>query len=126
MYTWQVTFQSNKLLVFFVTLFVLAGAVLFYHRLHRALPPGRWGLLLALRLLGTLVLLILVFKPALGFKTALVRGSVPVLLVDTSKSMRVNDMAGGSRLESVKTSWPRTWTFSPGIPRPGSSPSRRP
>lgn len=102
MQTWQVNCQSNGLLVILITGLVLASAVLFYRRLRGSIPRGRWGLLLGLRLVGILVLLLLVFKPAIGFRAGSAHLSAPVLLVDVSKSMGVADRPGESRLEFVK------------------------
>ncbi len=70
---------------------VVGAAMLFYWRVRRALKPGVFALLLALRLLAVLVLLALFFEPVLSYeRESAVRSDVAVLL-DASKSMSVRD-----------------------------------
>ncbi|MFA5865132.1 MAG: hypothetical protein WC975_10655 [Phycisphaerae bacterium] len=102
MLAWQLTFQVKNVLVLLITLIVITSAVWFYRRLRGSISPARLRMLLVLRISGVLILLILVFKPAIGFKTALVKESIPLILVDTSRSMQIDDLAGRGRLSFVK------------------------
>jgi len=102
MIAWSLTFQSNTVLVVLLFLVVPGSAWLFYRRLKGAMSPRRWKVLLGLRLVGIFSLLILIFKPTLGFKSRLVDRSVPVVLADVSRSMQVRDAEGRDRLELVQ------------------------
>jgi len=71
---------------------LLAGAIL----------PGRWRILLSLRVLAILLLLVLLFKPAIEFSGRSANESELIILIDNSRSMDFADATGLSRIEYVK------------------------
>jgi hypothetical protein len=104
MQAWQITFHFKLFFVLLISFMVVAGSLWFYIRVRGSISPGRWRVLVGLRMAGMAILLILLFRPAVGFETAPVKESVPVVLVDVSRSMGVRDDGSGpGRLEGVKS-----------------------
>lgn len=83
---------------------VLVGtAVIFYLRVWKLIKLRSFIFLMALRFLAVCVLLLLFFEPVLSYERELVRKGDVVLLIDTSKSMKVHDFPNQpDRLELVK------------------------
>ncbi|NLX05083.1 MAG: hypothetical protein GXY33_08060 [Phycisphaerae bacterium] len=100
---YELIWQANPTAVILVTLAAVATAVLFYRRVFRELPPRRAALLLGLRLAALLLLLVLLFKPALSYSRPPQDQSRIVLAVDTSRSMSVADARGRPRLDYLKS-----------------------
>ncbi|MDZ7618779.1 MAG: VWA domain-containing protein, partial [Patescibacteria group bacterium] len=72
---------------------VLAGA--FYYRAFRALRPGQWQVLLALRALAIVIVVVLLFRPVFSYQRDLEQRPSLVFLVDRSGSMSIGDDATG-------------------------------
>lgn len=90
------------------TVLAVAGAAilltgLFYYRAFRMLRPRQWQVLLALRVAAILLVLWLLFQPAVSFQREIVSKPPLVFLLDTSASMSIADDASGvSRFEQAR------------------------
>jgi len=102
MRSYELIWQTNLLAVVLVTLLVLASAALFYRRILSYMSAGRVAVLVLLRVLAIVVLLMLLFKPALSFSVMPRDRSRLALAVDCSRSMSVEDEEGESRLARVQ------------------------
>jgi len=84
------------------TLVLVGTAVLFYWRVAGMIRKRAFAFLIALRLLAVLMLLLLFLEPVLSYQRRFVDRASVVLLVDTSKSMRLTDPPSPQRLSRVK------------------------
>ncbi|MDD4889291.1 MAG: glutamine amidotransferase [Phycisphaerae bacterium] len=78
-----------------LTLLAIATAIIFYHTVYHYLGPARILLLLALRCAAIVVLVLLLFKPAVANRPADSDRPTLILLVDRSQSMSEADGGAG-------------------------------
>lgn len=100
----ELTFDSPVSLWWFLPALGLAGAVAFWvYRRRSSGTRTRWRreLLIALRALSLILLLVLLFRPALRVSTHLPRKSRIALLIDSSHSMTLPHESGRSRWEAA-------------------------
>jgi uncharacterized membrane protein len=76
---------------------ISAGLVAWLAYSRRTLPPRRRGVLVALRFVTLLALVVFVLRPVASGTDAGARDAVVAILVDTSRSMSIEDAAGGDR-----------------------------
>jgi uncharacterized membrane protein len=76
---------------------IAAGLVAWLAYSRRTLPPQRRGVLVALRFVTLLALVVFVLRPVASGTDAGARNAVVAILVDTSRSMSIEDAAGGDR-----------------------------
>src|SRR5262245_18969620 len=82
----------------------VAAAVFFeYRRPLAPLTRGQRGILAALRALTLTLLVAFLFRPIAMLPPAASRGAVVPVLVDTSRSMRIGDADGVSRIAAAST-----------------------
>ncbi len=97
-----VSFEFDFLFVLLVSILAVLTGVFFYRLLIDSVPRRRWGVLLGLRVFAILILLLLLFKPAIEFSVMPANDSDLIVLIDNSRSMGFADMSGMSRLTYVK------------------------
>lgn len=76
---------------------ISAGLVAWLAYSRRTLPPQRRGVLVALRFVTLLALVVFVLRPVASGTDAGARDAVVAILVDTSRSMSIEDAGGGDR-----------------------------
>lgn len=99
---------------FTTALVVLAAAILlvaaFYYRAFGMLRSWQWPLLLSLRTIAILMVVLLLFRPALTYHKDLQEKPGIVFLVDRSKSMSISDDASGaSRFQLARQQVEKWW-----------------
>jgi uncharacterized membrane protein len=89
---------------------IVAGFILFlsYQKPRRAMSAKTRGGLFVLRSLLLLVLLFFLARPALEGKEGVSEENRIAILVDSSKSMTVQDEGGRSRLDALRDAWGRS------------------
>ncbi|KPJ57020.1 MAG: hypothetical protein AMS16_01635 [Planctomycetes bacterium DG_58] len=95
--------QFPTWLLILAALVLLGTAVLFYRRVWGLLKLSTFACLMGLRVLAVLLLLMLFLEPVLSYQKTSVSKSEIVVLLDTSKSMKVRDFPSQpkNRLELV-------------------------
>ncbi|KPK97620.1 MAG: hypothetical protein AMK75_07400, partial [Planctomycetes bacterium SM23_65] len=83
--------QFPTWLLILAALVLLGTAVLFYRRVWGLLKLSTFVCLMGLRVLAVLLLLMLFLEPVLSYQKTSVSKSEIVVLLDTSKSMKVRD-----------------------------------
>ncbi len=98
----KITFQFDAIFMSLVAILAILSGIFFYRLLSGSISSKRWWTLISLRIAAIVLLLILLFKPAIEFHTKPIRNSVPIILIDDSRSMEFADTNGISRIEYVK------------------------
>jgi uncharacterized membrane protein len=90
------------------TMLAVAAAALllvfyFYRRAYRRVVPSRWRVLLGLRVIAVILVVLLLFRPALSVERDVLQRRSVIFLVDSSASMSTaDDATGASRFDQAR------------------------